>query len=270
MITKEMIAEAKKYYVDKGDNMDNPKTIQEKIHWLQVFDATALKTRCADKVHLGEYCKDKLNENICIPIIAVYERVGDIEWNKLPNQFMIKCNHGSAMNIIVRDKKTLNIHDAEKKLESWMDTDFTYIAGRELQYHDIPHRIIVEKLMGDSEQVDSLYDYKFWCFNGKPQMYTINSGHGHGPIMYYDMDGNMINLYGVKTKEKYRQPKNFSKMVEYAKKLSQDFLFVRVDFYEIDGKIYLGELTFSPGAGNFKYANPEDDMKVGNMLDLKA
>jgi len=114
----------------------------------------------------------------------------------------------------------------------------------------------------------SLFDYKFWCFNGEPKMYTINDGNGHGDIMYYTIDGQEFNLYNVPKHNDYAKPKQFDKMVEYAKILSKPFKFVRVDFYEINDEVYLGELTFTPGANYFRYKNPTDEIKVGNMLEL--
>lgn len=114
----------------------------------------------------------------------------------------------------------------------------------------------------------SLHDYKFWCFNGEPKLYTINDGNGHGDIMYYRMDGSEWNLYNAKHHNDYKRPVNFSQMVDYARLLSKRFKFVRVDFYEINNKVYLGELTFTPGACVFKYHNPEDNINVGNLLEL--
>lgn len=114
----------------------------------------------------------------------------------------------------------------------------------------------------------SLHDYKFWCFNGEPKMYTINDGHGHGDIMYYRMDDSIWNLYQVPVNPDYKKPLNFSQMVEYAKLLSEPFKFVRVDFYEINNTVYLGELTFTPGAYHFKYKDPADNLKVGDLLEI--
>lgn len=274
MVTKEMIEEAKAYYAKKGENITNPRTIQEKIHWLQINDSTPLKTRCADKALLGKYCEETIGENICIPILKVYKKVEDIEWEKLPKQFVMKCNHGSAMNIIVSDKSKLNISEAKEKLKKWMATDFTYVAGRELHYHDIPRRIIVEKYMEDAKH-KSLTDYKMWCFNGEPKFTQVITDRGaKGYMNHYDMNWKFFdpNRLGIKTcpDKKHPKPKNFEKMVEYAKKLSKDFKLVRVDFYEINGTLYLGELTFTPAAGLMKYKTLSDSIKAGNMLDLKA
>ena len=151
-------------------------------------------------------------------------------------------------------------------MNRWLKDDFAFRNGFEAHYHDIKHKIFVEEYMNDGHK--TLHDYKFWCFNGEPKIWTINDGNGHGDIMYYKMDGSEINLYGVKHHNDYKKPINFNKMVEYASKLSESFKFVRVDFYEIKNKIYLGEMTFMPGAAKFKYKKKEYDIMVGEMLEL--
>lgn len=250
-------------------NLDNPVTIQDKLNWLKIYDSTPLKTRCADKIQVHDYCKEKLGVDLCIPIIAVYDKVEDVKWDELPDRFVIKCNHGSGMNIIVKDKSKLNIQDAVTKLNRFMKDDFAFHVGYEMHYHDIPHKVFVEEYMEDENQRNSLYDYKFWCFNGEPKFYTINDGHGHGSIIYYWMDDKLIDPYCAnKPSLNYRKPRNFSEMAEYSKKLSEDFKFVRVDFYEVSGKTYLGELTFIPGAGFFRYKKQEYNKIFGDMLVL--
>jgi len=249
-------------------NLSNPQTIQDKLNYLSIYDVNNLKTLCADKLRVREYCIKKLGKDICIPLIASFKNTTEIKWKELPNSFVIKCNHGSGMNIIVKDKNKVNEIECKRKLEKWLNTDFSMQNNYELQYYNIPRRIVVEELLVDENQKDSLYDYKFWCFNGEPKLYTINNGHGHGDIMYYRMDDSECNLYGVKAHTDYKKPNNFDLMVEYTKKLSSDFKFVRVDFYEVNDKVYLGELTFTPGANIFKYKNPETNKMVGDMLKI--
>ena len=245
-------------------NLDNPQTIQDKLCWLNIYDTNHLKVKCADKIKLHEYCKDVLGEDICVPIIKVYNNVSEINWDELPNQFVMKCNHGSGMNIICTDKSKLNKVDAINKLNRWMKDDFAFRNGFEAHYHDITPKIYVETILGNGD----IMDYKFWCFNGEPKLWTINNGNGHGDIMYYYMDGSKCNLYCVKDNESYQKPRRFQEMVNYANLLSNRFKFVRVDFYEIDGRVFLGELTFTPGAMAFKYKNDNDNIKVGSLLKL--
>ena len=252
-------------------NLDKPVTIQDKINWLKLYDSTPLKTRCADKIRIHDYCKEKLGVDLCIPIIRVFNKVEEIDWKSLPNQFVIKCNHGSGMNIIVRDKSKLNIRDTVAKLRKFMADDFAYHVGYEMHYHDIPHKIFVEEYKEDEGQKSSLYDYKFWCFNGTPRFMTITDGNGHGDMSFYDMEFRKMDIARTDFKEpktSFKKPVNFEKMIEYSRKLSEDFLFVRVDFYEVSGKLYLGELTFTPGAGFMKFRDKKYDKIIGDMLSL--
>lgn len=266
-----LIAECNKRHVTI--DLKNPKTIQDKLTWLNIYDINPLKWKCADKVLLRDYCKEVLGKDLCIPILKVYKSTSEINWDELPNKFVIKCNHGSGMNILVRDKNTLNKEEAIAKLEKWVHEDFSIRNGFESHYHWIEPRIFVEEFKEDETQRKSLYDYKFWCFNGEPKFYTINEGHGHGPIIHYTMDQKKADFersdYKVPPSLDYDQPKNFNEMVEYAKKLSEPFKFVRVDFYEINGKTYLGELTFVPGVGYFKYKKDEDNRKIGDLLNIE-
>lgn len=258
----------KEFCKSQGVNIDleNPKTIQDKLAWLNIYDDNILKVQCSDKIRLRDYCKDVLGRDICVPIIKVYNHSSEINFKELPNQFVIKCNHGSGMNFIVDDKSQINEKLIKKSLDYWMSDDFAFRNGFEAHYHDIEHKIFAEKYMNDGHE--TLHDYKFWCFNGIPKMYTINDGNGHGDIMYYTMDGEELNLYQVTHHDDYIKPQTFDKMIEYAKKLAEPFKFVRVDFYEIDGKVYLGEMTFTPGALGFRYKNKEDNIKIGNLLEL--
>lgn len=254
-------------------NLSNPQTIQDKLNYLSIYDVNNLKTLCADKLRVREYCIKKLGKDICIPLIASFKNTTEIKWKELPNSFVIKCNHGSGMNIVVKDKSKINEVECKQKLEQWLNKDFSMRNNYELQYYNIPRRIVVEELLVDENQKESLMDYKFWCFNGKPKFFTINNGYGHGNMIYYKMDKTLYpEIERTDMKSDYSKifkiPNNFELMVEYAKKLSSDFKFVRVDFYEVNDKVYLGELTFTPGANMFKYKNPTTNKIVGDMLKI--
>ena len=254
-----------------GYNIDNPITIQDKLNWLKIYDSTPLKTKCADKIRLREYCKEKIGKDICVPIIKIYNSTKDIIWDELPNQFVLKCNHGSGMNIIVKDKAKLNIKEAERKLNDFMNVNFAFKVAYEMHYNDIEHKIFAEQYIEDEKQQTSLLDYKFWCFNGIPKFLTVNDGHGHGNMKFLNMDFEILDMERTdfKTMEQnIDKPYTFSKMVEYATILSKDFKFVRADFYEVNKQLFLGELTFIPGAALFKYKNPTTNKMVGDMLDI--
>lgn len=254
-------------------NLINPQTIQDKLAWLNIYETNPLKVQCADKVLVHDYVKEVLGEDICIPILKVYDNTRQINWDELPNRFVLKCNHGSGMNIIVKDKSKLDKGAAISKLNKWMTDDFSMRNGFEAHYHDIKHKIFAEEYKENKS--DGLFDYKFWCFNGEPKFYTINDGNGHGRWMkFYDMNQNVLPFkradFTGEPNIKVPQPINFEQMIESAKKLASNFAFVRVDFYEVNGQIFLGELTFTPGAFFFKYVNPADNLKIGNLLTLPS
>lgn len=238
---------------------------------MKLYDNIPLKTKCSDKIKLHQYSEEKLGKDICIPILKVYNSTSEINWNELPDRFVIKCNHGSGMNIIVKDKSRLDTQDAVRKLNAWMNTDFAFQNGYELQYHNIERKVFVEEYKEDEKQKTSLLDYKFWCFNGIPKFMTITDGNGHGKMAFFDCDFKEMNVKRTDFQhlDNCEKPLNFDLMVDYAKKLSEDFKFVRVDFYEIDNKVYLGELTFTPGSGYFKYTDEKWSLLFGEWLDLK-
>lgn len=253
-------------------DLTSPKTIQDKIQWLKLNDSRPLKTRCADKILVHSYCEEKLGKDICIPILKIYDTPRVNIWN-LPDQFVLKCNHGSGMNIIIPNKKEMDFKGVGEKLSKWMKTDFAFRNHYEYHYHNIPRKIFAEKYMNDGH--NDLIDYKFICFNGKPAFCQViddrNGKNCH--LNYYDMD--WVPQVGLERLDfpanysiQHKRPACFDEMLKYAEILSKDFNLVRVDFYEIDGVVYLGELTFTPGSGIFRYKNPNDDLRIGNMLKL--
>lgn len=156
-------------------DLENPQTFCEKMNWMKVYDSTFLKTYCADKLLVREYVEDKLGVDLSIPVIGVYDKFEDIDFSKLPKNYVIKCNHGSGMNIIVKDGK-VNKADVKQKLDKWMCTDYLHLL--EFHYKPIKKKIFIEEYKDNGEQ--GLIDYKFWCFNGQPKFYGVNAGHGHG------------------------------------------------------------------------------------------
>ena len=148
-------------------NIENPKTFTEKIQWLKIYDSTFEKTYCADKITVREFVKNKLGNDICIPILKVYNNSNEIKLDELPNKFVLKCNHGSAMNIVVTDKSKINLINVKKQLNKWMNYDYAELGG-EAHYKLIPHKIFAEKY------VPNLEDVKFFCFNGKVKFIQID------------------------------------------------------------------------------------------------
>jgi len=257
-------------------NLENPTTIQDKLFWLNFYDQDIRKSRCADKLLVREYAKEKLGFDINIPILKVYDSVDDINLDELPDKFVIKCNHGSSMNIVVKDKSSFDFEKAKDKLRKWMSIDYALYNHYEFHYHDIQHKILIEEYKEDLK-TNELRDYKFSCFNGVPKvMCAITNLFKHNETTnYYDMDFNPLTdmsliYHPANYNVQIDKPKGFEKMIEYATKLSQDFKYVRVDFFSINGDVYLSEMTFTPHAIIWlRFNNPKYDLELGNMLNIK-
>lgn len=251
-------------------DLEHPRTIQEKLMWLNIYDVDPLKVVCADKLKVKDWVKDKLGVDICVPTLKVWDGVDDMDIGELPKSFVLKCNHGSGMNIIVRDKDGFDVMNAKHNLGKWLNRDFAFQNGFESHYHWIDRKVFAEEMLGVN-----VSDYKFICFNGVPTFMQIISDRSGSSrrLNYYDMD--MKPIIGLSRKD-FRtdfsigdvMPKEFALMKEYARKLSEPFKFVRVDFYEVDGRVLLGELTFTPGAFVFRYRNSKDEYRVGDMLKI--
>lgn len=247
-------------------DIDNPKTIQDKINFLKIYDLNKLKTKCADKIEVHGYVTKKLGTDICVPILKIYEFPNKMKFNELPDRFVLKCNHGWNMNIVCKDKSALNETDCRNKLEKWLSIDFGKQSS-ELHYSDIVPRCFAELFLSDNG--NCLTDYKFWCFNGVPKFFNIFCEHGNN---YYDFDFNLLKINNIYApadyNKKYKKPSCFDKMLKYARLLCKDFKFVRIDFYEVNNVVYLGEMTFTPGNGFMKYTDENVSLMLGNMLEL--
>lgn len=263
----------KRHYekLHKKCNLENPVLFTDKLEWLKLHDSTMLKAYCADKIMVRNYVKRKLGNDLMIPILNVYDDFDDIDFSKLPKDYVIKTNHGSHTNIIVRDGK-INIDHARRCFANWMSKDWSWY-GYELHYVPIKRKIFIEQFQ--SGQGTDLTDYKFLCFNGEPKYVQVISDRSNTKkrLNYYDMNWqfqkNISRLDFMNNPNMLdEKPKTFELMKEYAKKLSEDFKFVRVDFYEIDGKLYVGELTFIPAAAYIIWSNPNIDKMFGDMLKL--
>ena len=260
------------YYQKTGEilNLTNPRTFNEKIQWMKLYDSTELKTRLADKYLVREWVKEKIGEEYLVPLLGVWDSFDEIDFDKLPDQFALKANHGSGWNIIVKDKASLDREAAKKKFNDWMNSNFAFKEGLELHYMNIPPKIIAEKYI---ENVEGLKDYRFYCFNGKPTQVWVDifSGTPNHLRSVYDMEWNLLPLKcawpdgGELLREK---PKTFAKMKEFAKLLCQEFAFVRVDFFEVDGKLYMGEMTFTPMSGIGKFEPAQWNVELGDALIL--
>ena len=256
--------------IGKKYNDSKIQTIQDKLNWLLVHESPELKTNIVDKILLRNYSKKILGKNICVPIIKIYNDIRDINLVELPDKFVLKCNHGSGMNIICNNKTQFNISDAKKKLNKWMKINYGLISN-EYQYINVKKKIFAESFLQDN-----LTDYKFYCFNGSPKLIKVQSKYKAGLKMYhyYDLSWKITDIEtklkgNIKLSSvKFPKPKFLKQMIEYAKKFSQYYAFVRVDLYEFNDTVYLSELTFTPANAFSPYKNMKQRLYLGNLLDI--
>lgn len=250
-------------------HLENPQTFNEKIQWykLNYCPKNEMIIKCSDKFRIREYLAEKGLLEFQVPLIGNWESTDEIEWDKLPNRFAIKCNHGCAYNIICTDKEKLDISSATKKLDTWLKEDFGEFNA-EIHYSKIKPCIVCEEFL-DNDGLPFI-DYKIHCFNGEPKFVLICSDREANKTNYnyYDLEWNKLQYSTTKTKE-FARPKSFSKMIDISKKIAKDFPFVRVDFYDIKGKLMIGELTFVPAGGLDDTLPFKADIEIGKMLDLK-
>jgi len=252
-------------------NLKNPQTFNEKLQWLKLYDRNPEYTKMVDKYEVREYIKEKIGEEYLIPLIGVYDKFDDIDFDELPNQFVIKCNHDSGGLVICKDKGKLNIEETRKKINKSLKRNY-YYSGREWPYKNVKPRIIIEKYMEDSNKSD-LIDYKLFCFNGIPKIVLVCSERFLSSNMcktWFDMNWKLIDITesGHRVDSTISKPKQLKKMVELSKKLSKNIPFIRVDWYEIGDKLYFGELTFYPASGFEKFEPKEWNKKIGDMLSI--
>lgn len=250
-------------------NLEQPKTFSEKIQWLKLYDSTKEKAMLSDKYAVRDWVKEKIGEEYLIPMLGVWDSVDDIDFDALPNAFVLKTNHSSSWNIICKDKSKLNIADAKRKLKRWMKMDYTFCCGLQLHYSLIDRKIVAEQYM---ENIDGLDDYKFLCFDGKPYYIWKDVGR-FGKQHYrtfYDLDWNMQSFaYQYPTlDESDKRPECLEEMVRIATILCQGFNQVRVDLYEVDGRVYFGEMTFTCCSGIDRFDPPEMDEEMGKLIRL--
>lgn len=253
----------------KIPNLKNPKTFNEKTTVLKLnkYNNNELVTKCADKYEVRNYINEQNCGEILNKIYGVYENFDDIDFEKLPEHFALKCTHGCAYNIICSDKSKLDIEKSRKKVNKWMNEKYGY-ATVELHYTKIKPRIIIEKYLCDYNGKMPL-DYKFYCFNGKVECVLVCSEREDKlKLSYYDTKWNRLNYEksSWSSNQNIKKPKNLNEMIRYAEKLSKHFPFVRVDLYNDNGKIIFGELTFTPACCCAPYYSKYGDKELGKKL----
>ena len=256
-------------------NLKDPKTFNEKLQWLKLYDRKPIYTTMVDKYAVKKYVADLIGGEYIIPTLGVWDSFDQIDFDSLPDQFVLKCTHDSGGLVICRDKSKLDKAAAKRKIEASLKQNY-YWNGREWPYKDVKPRIIAEHYMEDENLAQGLTDYKFFCFNGKPQILYVSQGlenHASARISFYDMQGTPMPF----CREDFKplkgtcvRPDNFEQMGLMAKKLAAmvGSPFVRVDLYSIMGKVYFSEITFFPCSGMIPFSPAHWDAQLGEWIDL--
>lgn len=266
------------FYISQGKrmNMKNPQSFNEKIMWLKLntYYKNPLITTCADKAKMQEYIRSIGCSEILPEIFGVWSKPKDIDWDSLPNKFVIKCNHGCGYNIVCFNKAKMNEHKVKEQLAQWLNEDY-YKDYAETNYQFIPKRIVCERFIETSVTGDRLpIDYKIYCFNGKPKAILVCEERSTDDSMdllkltWFDTDWKPLDIGMNKNFAGVLRPKNLDKMIKYCVKISKPFPFVRIDFYDTDEQPYLGEMTFTPAAGIAQYYNEYGLEYLGRLLNL--
>lgn len=262
------------YYASLGrwPNLKNPKRFTEKLQWYKLNYRIPLMTQCADKYKVKFYLQDKGLEEYVPKLYQVCNKFEEIDFSSLPNEFAIKCNNGSGTNIFIKNKEEMDLSAVEKEVSSWNKVN-TINVGREWAYKNIEQKIIVEELLvsNDGTQTNDLNDYKILCFNGEAKVIWVDvDRHLEHKRNFYDLDWNVLDVTSdcPLSKEPIPKPFGLEKMIEISRLIAKDFPFVRVDFYSVNQKVYIGELTFYPWSGCVQYTPDSFDFELGEYFEL--
>lgn len=257
-------------YLHEKLNLRSPESFNQKLQWykLNYCPNSPLVVSCTDKFQVRDYVNKKGYSSLLTPLIGVWDSVKEIDWNILPDKFVLKCTHGCAYNILCNDKSSFDINLAKRQLNKWQKENFAAF-NVEIHYEKIEkHRIICEEYLGDI-----IIDYKFFCFNGKPKFFYVSSDLVHdreAEMGFFDMNGKKIPLVRNDYKDigQIEMPKCFRAMVQATKVLSEEFPFVRVDFFLVGESFRFAELTFTPGAAMMPISPKKYDIEWGKYIDL--
>lgn len=264
-----------KYYyrLHKCLNLKSPKTFTEKLQWLKLHNRKPIMTTMVDKYAVKDYVAQIIGSEYIIPTLGVWDNVEDIDFEKLPDQFVLKCTHDSGGLVICKDKSSLNINKACRKLTQTLHSDY-FSMNREWPYKNVPRRIIAEKFMKDGDNNGDLSDYKFFCFNGEPRYcQVIRDRNTKETIDFYDMDWQHQEFVGLNPIARngltpVDRPVHLVKMKEICRKLATEAPFTRVDLYVINNHVYFGEITFYPATGMGVFTPDKYNQILGEMLIL--
>ncbi len=254
-------------------DLENPKTFNEKLQWLKIHDHKPEYVKMVDKYEVKNYIAGKIGEEYVIPTLGVYECFDDIDFEKLPSKFVLKCTHDSGSVIVCRDKETFDKEAAKETLDSALDRNF-YLLAREWPYKEVPRRIIVEEYLEKLDERGGIEDYKYFCFSGKAKILLIaQSRMDDAHETTTDFFNEKQEHIEMKSEHENaavppKMPQNYQKMKELAENISAGIAHVRVDFYELDGKIYFGEMTFFHQGGFVPIEPYERDLELGGFIQL--
>lgn len=254
-------------------DLEHPRTFNEKLQWLKIYNRNPKYTMMVDKYLVREYIASKIGEEYLIPLVGgPWKKAEDIDFDQLPDKFVLKCNHDSASVVICKDKRTLNRGNIITFLNSCLKKNHYYF-GREWPYKNVKPLIIAEQYISN-DGCSELNDYKLMCFDGEVKCSFVCSERfsGNLKVTFFDNEWNVMPFLRSHPKSSVEipKPKLYNRMVELAEVLAKDIPFIRVDFYEVNGKIYFGELTFFPGSG-FEAFQPEEwDYKLGERISLRG
>lgn len=261
-----------KLNMDYPLNLENPTTFNEKLQWLKLHDHNPLYTTLVDKVAVKDYVAGILGPEYIIPTLGVYDKPEDIDWDSLPERFVLKCTNDSNSVIICKDKSRLDKNMVIKKYRKALKHNYFY-KGREWPYKNVPRRIIAEQFIDPVPGRKDLPDYKFFCFDGEVKFYKIDYDRFvKHRANYYSTKGELLPFgeinYPPDFNKELEQPAEISYMISLSEKLAKNIPMVRVDFYDVNGRILFGEMTFYPGGGGGKFTLEEWDYKIGEFLHL--
>lgn len=246
----------------------NPKTFNEKLNWMKLFDRNPLYHKLVDKYEVKQYVEEVIGPEYVVPCYGVWNNFDEIDFSTLPNEFVIKSTHYGAP-VVVKDKSKMNYKELKDIFIEQSKTS-GYKTNYEWVYKDLQPRILIEKYLDDRSSNNVLQDYKFWCFNGIPRIMYLTVKDTNAYENFYDMDFKELDInHGFpRRKPEFSKPDTFDEMKELAAKLATGIPFVRVDFYSIEGKIYFGEYTFYDWAGIHPFDNYEMDLALGHLIKL--
>lgn len=259
-----------KYKTGKKLDLVHPVLFNEKLQWLKLYDRNPLYSQMVDKYEAKKYISETVGDKYVIPTIGIYNSFDEIDFNKLPKRFVMKCTHNSGGVIICEDKTNFNIEEARKKINKLLKRDH-YLGGREWPYKNVKPRIIIEELLKNNDKSEVI-EYNFFCFNGMPKI--VMTCHGDKRVKryndFYDMNFKKLNLKCNYDNSDIvdKKPSNYEEMKQISSKLSKNIPHLRVDLYLCNGKIYVGELTFFHWGGFGKFEPEEWNKKLGDMIDL--